>query len=348
MKIIITIILSFILLIIGIGSWISGPNYKGPSSAHFDGTYFRNRIDHDKTIIDILRLIGGYYLFGSKWPKWVEIENFSSPPKRINRGLSVTFINHASVLIQVDGMNIITDPILSDRASPFTFLGPKRVHRPGVMLEDLPPIDVILISHNHYDHLDLPTLKNLTNVGAKDKKPLILTGLGNKELLLAHDLTNAREMDWEQIETYGSIKFIYVEARHRSGRGFLDQMRTLWGGFVILTPYGNIYFAGDTGYDKHFQEIRSKYAPIILSLLPIGAYEPQWFMHAVHLTPEEAIKAHHDLASKLSVPIHFGTYPLTYEPREEPEERLRKALNTNAKDKQLFLILKPGETKKIV
>ncbi len=205
------------------------------------------------------------------------------PVSRVRQGLSVTFINHATFLIQVDGINILTDPIYSERASPFQWIGPRRVHAPGVPLEDLPPIDLVLISHNHYDHLDEATLLQLA--ANQERPPLILSGLGNGLLFDRLGLTEHQDMDWQDTVDVGGVEVVFTECRHRSGRGLADQMKTLWGSFVLKTSVGNIYFAGDTGYGPHLKEAGDQFGPFRLALLPIGAYEPRWFMRTCTWTP---------------------------------------------------------------
>ena len=233
----------------------------------------------------------------------------------------------------------------AERASPFTFAGPKRIHQPGVRLEDLPPIDVILISHNHYDHLDTETLTKIVN--QQDFAPKILTGLGNSALLNEIGLKNHNELNWNGSVKLDGINFTFTKCRHRSGRGITDQMQTLWGSFVIEAPSGNIYFAGDTGYDDHFTATKEKFGGFALSILPIGAYEPRWFMKDVHLNPAEAVQAHLDLNSERSMAIHFGTFQLTLESVEQPVIDLKAALATNQVSEENFLVLKPGATRVI-
>ncbi len=231
------------------------------------------------------------------------------------------------------------------RASPLSFAGPRRVRAPGVQLDDLPPIDLVLISHNHYDHLDIDTLQRLQQRQPADRPLLLLVGLGVGGLLKEHGIRNYRELDWGQMVNHKGLRLIFSECRHRSGRGVRDQMKTLWGSFVVQGAAGNIYFAGDTGYGPHFQEARQRYGPFRLALLPIGAYEPRWFMAAVHLNPAEAVKAHLDLGSQQSVAIHFGTFQLTYEGIDQPVIDLRKALRAQALDKEDFWVLDFGETR---
>lgn len=324
---------------------VAAPGYEGARMENFDGSVFRNNQPMQKNLTDMLKLSWEFITKSATWPDEIEIAQQLVPQERVTNGISVTFINHATVLIQVDGLNILTDPIYAERASPLSFAGPKRIHKPGIRLEDLPPIDVILISHNHYDHLDIETLTEL--VGRQLKAPRILTGLGNSSLLDEVSLSNHAELNWNDSEANGDINFTFTECRHRSGRGITDQMQTLWGSFVIEAPSGNIYFAGDTGYDGHFKAARDKFGGFALSILPIGAYEPRWFMKDVHLNPEEAVQAHLDLNSEQSVAIHFGTFQLTLESVDQPETDLKAALTEKQINEDRFLALKPGDTRVI-
>ena len=330
----------------------SAPVYTGPKSPHFNGTHFFNRVSADKSTWDMVRVSAGLLFTAEEWPEWIEHQPRRIPEARVqDKTISVTFINHASVLIQVAGVNILTDPIYSLRASPVQWAGPKRVRRPGVRLEDLPPIDVILISHNHYDHLDLDTLHTLQERHLKEpgssgpSGPLILAGLGNAQLLQEHGLQYFQELDWGQRVSLHDVEFIFSEGQHRSGRGFSDQMKTLWGSFVIRTSQGNIYFAGDTGYGPHFSEAREQHGSFTLSLLPIGAYEPRWFMQNIHMNPRDAVQAHIDLGSQQSVGIHFGTFQLTYENVDQPLHDLARALQELQVPNDQFWAMQFGETR---
>lgn len=311
-------------------------------SDHFDGKYFFNRSSADKSVGDLLRFGFGSLFKSEKWPDSVSVERRQVSQERVYDGISVTFLTHASFLIQVAGVNILTDPIYSNRASPVQWAGPKRVHAPGVRFKDLPPIDVILISHDHSDHLDAATLERFANAGGK--QPLVLAGLGNSELLKSLGLTNTQDMDWQESVKFEELEFVFSECKHRSGRGIVDQMTTLWGAYVIKTPAGNLYFAGDTGYSPHFKETGNRYGPFVLSMLPIGAYEPRWFMKDVHTNPLEAVQAHLDLRSEFSLGMHFGTFQLTYESIGQPLRDLEVALTELEVDPAKFQAIKPGDS----
>ncbi len=336
-----------ILLALSITPLINGctaaPSHEGPGSANFDGERFHNTEAMEKSVGDMFKLGWGALFEAESWPSWVEIEPQSVPHERVTEGISVTFINHASFLLQVDGLNILTDPIYSDRASPYQWAGPKRVHAPGVRFEDLPPIDVVLVSHNHYDHLDEKTLQRLA--AQPGGQPLVLSGLGNGKLFQQLGLDDFRDLDWNDQHAVAGVEFVFSECRHRSGRGIGDQMETLWGAFVIRTRAGNIYFAGDTGYGAHLKNTGEQYGPFALALLPIGAYEPRWFMRDVHLNPAEAVQAHIDLRSQRSLGMHFGTFQLTYEAREQPVLALREALSRQGLGEEDFSVLPLGATR---
>jgi len=305
---------------------------------------FVNRLPADKGLLDILKLSVSYGFKKSSWPKWVEPDTPDTITRSNAQGIAATIINHSTVLIQADGINILTDPVFSYRASPFDLLGPKRVTPPAIRMDSLPPIDVILISHNHYDHLDIESLGKLYRRTASRNPPRILAGLGNSGLFRKHKLHNHADLDWGQSESIGGVHFEFVESRHRSGRGITDQMKTLWGGFVIGTSAGNIYFGGDTGYGPHFADAQRKFGNFALALIPIGAYEPRWFMEPVHLNPEQAVIAHRDLGSQLSIAIHHSTFQLTYEGIDTPKRELQTALQKYSITAENFIAPAFGKT----
>jgi L-ascorbate metabolism protein UlaG (beta-lactamase superfamily) len=290
---------------------------------------------------DLIQLGWGSLSQAQDWPAWVEVPQQQVPQARLASGLSVTFINHATFLIQLDGINILTDPVFSKRASPSQVVGPARVHQPGIAFDDLPPIDVILISHNHYDHLDEGTLRRFA---AMERQPLVMAGLGNGALFEEFGLQHYQDLDWEQSIGFGGVQFTFTECRHRSGRGLTDQMKTLWGAFVIHSASGSVYFGGDSGYGGHFKATGEKHGPFSLALLPIGAYEPRWFMADVHVNPQEAVQAHIDLQARRSIGMHFGTFQLTYEAIDQPVTDLVAARTEKGLDDSDFIILSPGES----
>jgi len=316
---------------------LSAPRYSGQTTDHFDGRKFHNPEGPARRgFLGFLR----WKLSGKRgeWNKWTESQAGTPPPRRVDEDkLRITFINHATVLIQTGGLNILTDPIWSDRASPFTWAGPKRHRAPGVRFEDLPAIDVVLLSHNHYDHLDIATLTRLN----KEHQPRFVSALGNRALLQNHEITDAIELDWwEKIDLSNHGSLICVPAQHFSGRSLSDIDCTLWCGFVIQAIAGNIYFAGDTAMGDHFKQIKKRFGKFRLALLPIGAYLPGWFMHPVHLSPAQAVNIHYFLEPDASVAIHFGTFALGDDGETEPVRDLREALGNQSSN---FWILEHGE-----
>jgi L-ascorbate metabolism protein UlaG (beta-lactamase superfamily) len=315
--------------------------YQGPVSDHFDGVRFFNpgEPETDRGLGDILR----WRREAPKptWPPSVPVDP-STPAARVE-GLRVTMVGHATLLVQVAGLNILTDPVWSDRASPLSFAGPRRVAVPGIALADLPPIDAVLVSHNHYDHLDIATLKRLHAA----HRPLIVTPLGNDAIIRRH-LRDARieTGDWgDAIAVAPGATAHVVPALHWSSRGPRDRRMALWGGFLLQVSGRSVYFAGDTGYGTGaiFRGIRDRYGSPDVALLPIGAYDPRWFMAAQHVDPGEAIRIMQDLDAGSAVAMHWGVFRLTDEPREDPVERLAAGLALSGIAPERFLALKPGE-----
>ncbi len=252
-------------------------------------------------------------------PRFVHDVEQSTPPRRVeNDDLRVTLVNHSTVLLQQRRANILTDPIWSERASPLSWVGPKRRRIPGVALEDLPPIDAVLISHNHFDHLDLSTLKRLMARG--DTSFIVPTGVA--PLLRLHNIGPVYELDWGESSVHPGFTIHSVPALHFSRRGLFDTSRSLWCGYVIECQGRFVFFAGDTAFGAHFAQIRDAFGPIRLALLPIGSYEPRWFMSAVHMSPEDAVRAHEILGARASVAIHHGTFRLADEGLDTPQKHL--------------------------
>lgn len=275
----------------------------------------------------------------ARWPEYVPVAPVV-PEARVAGGrITATMVGHASVLVQTEGLNILTDPIWSERASPFSFTGPKRVTEPGIRFQDLPKIDLVLISHGHWDHLDITTLKRLW---VRDK-PLILVPLGHGRMLADAGIT-ARQLDWGQSVALGPLKAVAEPVYHWTSRWFLDRNRALWAGWTLLTPHGNIYFAGDTGYGDGalFRAVR-RHGPVRLALLPVGAYEPRWFMAEQHMNPAEAVKAMADVGATQALGLHWGTFQLTDEARDAPLKELRAALDAADVPELAFPALAPGE-----
>jgi L-ascorbate metabolism protein UlaG (beta-lactamase superfamily) len=325
-------------------SMTGGPGHRGPVSDHFNGeTFFNPTGSTGKSFKDFWRWQRTRQ--SAAWPTWVENRATPSLPQSVDHGeVVLTFINHITFLMQVRGLNVLTDPVYSERASPLQWAGPKRVRAPGLAFEALPPIQVVLLSHNHYDHLDLHTLRRLDAVHA----PLIVTTLGNRAFLAEFGLKHVRELDWWESTDVGDMKVTLTPAQHWSGRGIRGRNRSLWGGFVCAMDGRRVFFAGDTGYAAHFSEIRRRLGPIDLSLLPIGAYEPRWFMRASHMNPGEAVQAHFDLETRHSVATHFGCFQLTDEAIDAPLRDLEEARRERGVSEADFRVLEVGETAQIL
>ena len=303
-----------------------------------DGRFIVDGHRNEAGLADILK----WQLSGSRqrWPRWIENKIYPPPPKRvIGKDLSITWIGHSTVLIQTAGLNILTDPFFSMRASPFQFAGPKRIRAPGISVEDLPAIDLVLLSHNHFDHLDAAALQALK----KHHDPKLITTLNNGLYIKNYPCT---ELDWRQAVEIGEVRITLMPALHWSKRSFSDTNKALWGAFVIETDGGVIYFAADTGYSigETFREVKSKFGAPRFSLLPIGAYEPRWFMKPQHMNPEEAVQAHLDLGTKKSLAIHHGTVQLTDEAVDAPVRDLSEAMADAKISSKEFIVSDIGET----
>ena len=288
--------------------------YSGLPSDHFDGSHFFNPEPGDHTFWDMLKWM--WEMKTVSWPDWVEDPKQPPPPGRTPPGtLRATFVNHATVLIQMDGLNILTDPIWSPRAGPISWVGPRRVRAPGVAMEELPKIDYILISHDHYDHLDLSTLETIV----ERDHPMVLAGLGVMALLPDRWAPNVQELDWwrtHKSAAAGTV-FTFVPARHSSGRWPFMENLTLWGGFVIESPSGEqVFYAGDTGYGAFLESIRDQFKRVRLAILPLGNYEKRWFMKNQHMNADDAVQAHLLLRAQQSIGVHFSTFA------EHPEQTI--------------------------
>ena len=254
--------------------------------------------------------------------------------------IQITWIGHSTYLIQVDGLAILTDPIWSERASPVSWAGPKRVAHPGIRFEDLPPIDAVVISHTHYDHLDLPTVLKLGNA------PRYFVQERTNWWFTKRGITNVSELSWWKSATIGSITITAVPAKHFSKRNLWRTNDAGYGGFVIESHAGAIYFAGDTGYDPaHFVNIGQKFPGIRLGLIPIGAYSPRWFMERVHIDPQHAVTVHREIGITQSIGMHWGTFKLTDEPMNEPPVLLAREVTAAGLKPADFVTLKIGETR---
>jgi L-ascorbate metabolism protein UlaG (beta-lactamase superfamily) len=311
-----------------------------PKSDHFDGERFLNPSGLPlQPFSKLPRLLAEPR---TRWPRWID-EPSRKAPELLASDAAVTFVGHATFLIQTRAGNVLTDPMYSKRAGPFGLLGPRRVRNPTIPLEDLPEIGVVLLSHGHYDHLDLPTLRWL----AKRFDPVVVSPLGHGPLVRSTGIKRVVELDWWEVATIGGLSARLTPSQHFSARSPWDRNRALWGGFVLQTEGARIYFAGDTAYAGFFPEIRRLFAPFDLALLPIGAYEPRWFMKSVHMNPEEAVRAHAELGTPPAVAMHFGTFQLTPEGIDEPVRGLERALEAAGVDRSRFRVLGSGESVRI-
>jgi N-acyl-phosphatidylethanolamine-hydrolysing phospholipase D len=267
---------------------------------------------------------------------------------------AVTWLGHATVLAQLGGLNLLTDPMFSQRASPLSFIGPQRAQPPGMALEELPHLDVVLISHNHYDHLDRASVRAL---GAQaGGAPLFIVPLGLKAWMHDAGITNVVELDWWQSHRLATVEVVMTPVQHWSGRGLTDRMATLWAGYAVLAPELHLFFAGDTAYSKDFTDIRERLADrqssaagggFDVALLPVGAYEPRWFMQDQHVDPAQAVQIHRDLKAKRSIGVHWGTFGLTDEPLDEPPQRLAQARRDQGIVDDAFSVMAIGETRRL-
>jgi L-ascorbate metabolism protein UlaG (beta-lactamase superfamily) len=333
----------------------AGAEKPSPVSDHFDGAlYFNPDVTQPSSSLPgqapargrswwIWRL-----LFGTDWPEWPEAKNLQpgpTPAARVPEGvLRVTPVGHATFLIQMDGLNILTDPIWSNRCSPVSWAGPKRHKTPGIRFEDLPAIDVVLISHNHYDHLDLPTLKRLGKKGT----PRALVSLGNLDLVRSTGIPRTDEFDWWQSTLLSPVvTATFVPARHFSSRTLWDRNETLWGGFVISGPSGNVYFAGDTGYGPHFREIAQRFSSIKAAILPISPFQPRQSNEPPrignHMGPLEAIPAHKDLNARVSIASHFQVFQLGSDGFDDAVNSLTTVLKEHNLHHEAFVTPEPGQ-----
>lgn len=299
------------------------PTYKGEVSDHFDGKKFYNPGKSGLGRFWELMKYNRQNKRGS-WEKQLVDSPVTSLISDFSESGKIRYfhINHATVLMQLDGINILTDPVYGKRASPLSWAGPERYREPGISLDFLPRIDAVLISHDHYDHLDIGTLKELRD----RNNPKIYVGLGLKAFFKKFKLVNVEELDWNQSTKLKNIDITFTEAIHWSNRA-LSPRKTLWGAYVIKGS-ASIYFAGDTAYGPHFAEAREVYGPFDLALIPIGAYIPRFFMSQVHMDPQEAVQTHIDLEARESYAIHWGTFQLTHEAMFQPAEELKSTCDS--------------------
>lgn len=314
-----------------------------PVSDHCDGTRFFNldpAAPAGRGLGDLLKWSASRKR--AEWPEQVADASYAFPQNVPDGTIAVTFLGHASFLLRFGGLTILTDPHYGQHAGPFGRIGPRRVRSPGLAFDALPPVDLLLQSHNHYDHLDKGTLRRLgeRGIGA------VVTPLGNATYLPAILAQRTQEGDWWDTVTgpQGS-RITIVPAQHFSARTPFDRNRALWAGFVVQHAGRSVYFCGDSGYSAHFREIGARFPAIDVALLPIGAYEPRWFMRPSHVNPEEAVQAHVDLGARQSVAMHFGTFQLTDEAIDEPVTKLTADLARRGVPAADFAVLDCGETR---
>jgi L-ascorbate metabolism protein UlaG (beta-lactamase superfamily) len=328
--------------------------YEGPVSDHFDGTRF---FDPDgsppKSISEVLRWQFGPDRQRQPWPEWAPSPYADTPPQRVTGDkVRLSFVGHASWLIQTSGLNILIDPVWSDRASPFSFVGPKRHSAPGIAFEALPPIDIALVSHGHYDHLDIATLSRLNAKFAAR----VITPLGNDRAVRSADGSiRVEAFDWHHRVELGSenngknLAVTLVPTRHWSARGLFDRNKALWASSVLETPAGKLYIVCDSGYGdgSHFRRVAEAHGRLRLAILPIGAYEPRWFMQDQHMNPADAVKALADCGAPQALAHHHGTFQLTDEAIDAPVIALAEALDGANIPRERFVALKPGQVVEI-
>jgi L-ascorbate metabolism protein UlaG (beta-lactamase superfamily) len=342
MKILFIIFIIILLIILGsmlIGWLFSAPGYNGPVSDHFNGKKFNNpKGIQPGSFKDLMKWARNRER--GEWKELRDVEYGPAPVKKVEGdSIVVTFVNHSTFLIQTQGLNILTDPVWSERASPLSFAGPKRMRPPGIRFEDLPEIDIILLTHNHYDHLDIKTMQKLASL----YQPAIYTPLGGSLYLEKKGITNVTEMDWwDEADIGAALKLVCTPAQHFSGRGMFDRDRTLWSGFALMTGKGSIYYSGDTGFGDFFEQIAQRIAPVRLAFLPIGAYKPAWFMSTIHTSPFDAVKIHKILNPSVSIGMHFGTFPMADDGMYDPETDLKLALVKDSIPPEKFIAPEEG------
>lgn len=315
-----------------------------PASDHFNGkTFFNPGVQAERGWLDVLR----WQLTSRRtdWPDWVEITPQAAPPAPKDDGIEVTWINHSTFLLQTPAGAILTDPVFSARASPVSWAGPKRHHAPGVAFEALPKISTVLLSHDHYDHCDAPTLQRL----AREHQPQFVAPLGHETLLREFGAARVVELDWWQThELTDGTTVTLTPSQHWTRRRMGGTNRRLWGGFYLQHAKHRLWFAGDSAYNHGmFRDIATRCGAPDLALIPIGAYEPRWFMKTAHMNPAEAVLTHRDVGARRSLAMHWGCFQLTDEGREAPVAALEQARMAAGLDPGTFLVMTPGESLRV-
>lgn len=343
-----------ILALLGIaGTACSGKNpYYDPAKRHHTPTGFTNNYGPPggKPLTELLRWTYERTRDGLPKPPSTHVNGYQFPLARpdldwlaSNRTEpSITWVAHATVLVQMGGLNILTDPHFSERAFPVQWMGPRRRVPLSVALDELPRIDVVVISHSHYDHLDEKTVKALA--AQQGGAPRFVVPLGIERWLAEAGISGAQAMDWWEMQTINGVEFHFVPAQHWSARTPFDRNRTLWGGWVLKSPGFTFYFAGDTGYSRDFLDIGERFGGFDLAAIPVGAYSPRWFMKDQHVDPDEAVRIHLDVRARQSIGIHWGSFELTDEPLDAPIDELAKARRRYNVSEEAFTLLRHGET----
>ena len=313
------------------------------TSDHFNGEKFSNPTMTEEFFFGFSDLFRMAREGRPDWPKHVENQGVPRLNEKLGPDdISITFVGHGTFLIQMPGITILTDPVWSDRLGPISWFGAKRVRAPGVKLEHLPNIAVIVISHNHYDHLDIETLRQLNERFA----PKVLVPIGDKALIESIGIKDIQELDWwDSIQLNPDTRITFTPTQHFSRRGLFDLDQSLWGSYYIQHGGRSIYFGGDAGYSAHYTEIKKRLGSTDIALLPIGDYLPGWFMKQIHMSPAEAVLAHKDLGAKLSIGMHFGTFQLSSVAIEQPQIELKEAIEKEMVSRNNFITLHEGETK---
>ncbi len=317
------------------------PEYRGPRSDHFDGRHFFNEEPFEEQQPSEL----ARWQLKRQRGAWPDSDAIAAPapPRRVGSGtMRVTMVNHATVLLQLDSLNILTDPVWSSHVGLEGQLGVRRHRPPGIPFDSLPPIDIVLISHDHYDHMDLPSLLRLQ----RRDHPRILTGLGNPGYLASQGVQGAGQLDWWQAASLGpGVRVTAVPARHWSGRSLSDRYERLWVGFVIEGAHDTVYFAGDTGWGRMYRELHARWSHFTLALLPIAPFRPRWYMARKHLSPEDAVRAAIATRSATVIPIHWGTFQLGDDGESEAVDTLRSVVSSlPARCRPHLVILRNGES----
>ncbi|MFP5458977.1 MAG: MBL fold metallo-hydrolase [Bacteriovoracia bacterium] len=326
-----------IILLLGLLVACSNAPYK--ISDHYDGKKFFNPwgVNNKKTLWDLAKW--NFYGRRATWPKSVPNPELKLLPQPTS-GVNITWVNHSTFLIQTPTLTILTDPAWCERTSPVSFAGPKRIRAVGIPWEKLPKVDVVVVSHNHYDHMDIDSLVTLS----KRDGALVLVPLGDAGWLREKGVTNIAEKDWWDVTTVAGATFTFLPAQHWSARWLWDKNESLWGAWGIDVEGVKLYHAGDTGLGPHFKETRERFGTPDLAMLPIGAYEPRWFMKEMHMNPSDAVEAFKILGAKRAVGMHFATFQLTDEEWDRPVRDLAQALEAQQVPPEAFFAPTIGES----